>query len=100
MLFLKRLSIILLLLVVLLLGALFSVQNGTPVPLDLLAVQLAPRPVALWLLAAFTAGGLAGVAVSMVAIVKLKSGQGRLRRQLGKQAGQSGQVAVDSGLKD
>jgi hypothetical protein len=66
------------------------------VPLDLLAVQLDPRPVALWVLLAFALGGFAGLAASMAAIVKLQSGQRSLRRQLGKQ---TRQAAANTGQK-
>lgn len=84
LLFLKRVSIVLLLVVVVVFGALFSVQNGSPVPLDLLVIQFSERSLSFWLLSAFAVGGLSGVAVSMLAIMRLKSSQLALRRQLGK----------------
>lgn len=99
LLFLKRVSIALLLIVVLAFGALFSVQNASPVPMDLLVIQFSERSVAFWLLSAFALGGLGGVAVSMVAIMRLKSGQLSLRRQLDKQSRQQGQV-TSTALKD
>jgi len=92
-LFLKRVSIVLLLAAVLVIGAFFSVQNASSVPLDLLVFQLADRPLALWILLAFALGGVLGVAISAVTIVRLKSGQISLRRQLDKQARQSGHSA-------
>jgi putative membrane protein len=77
--------------VVVVFGALFSVQNGSAVPLDLLVFQFSERSMAFWLLSAFAVGGLLGVAVSMLAIMRLKSSQLALRRQLGKHDKQLGQ---------
>ena len=91
LLFLKRVSIVLLLIVVVVFGALFSVQNGSTVPLDLLVFQFSERSMAFWLLSAFAVGGLSGVVVSMLAIMRLKSSQLALRRQLGKHDKQLGQ---------
>lgn len=91
LLFLKRVAIVLLLIVVLVFGALFSIQNGAAVPLDLLVFQFSERSLAFWLLSAFALGGLSGLAVSMLAIMRLKSSQLALRRQLGKHNKQLGQ---------
>lgn len=78
----RRVLIALLLLLVLAFGLLFSVQNKQVVPLDLLALQLSERPLAVWLIAAFALGGFAGLAAGSVALVKLQANRYRLRRRL------------------
>ena len=42
-------------------GALFSLQNTQPVPLDLMVFQLAPQPVAIWVLLALALGVMFGL---------------------------------------
>ena len=66
----------------LLLGVLFAVQNDANVPLNLLAVELAARPVAQWLLFAFIAGVLAGMAVNIGIMLRLRAALARANRQL------------------
>lgn len=78
----RRALIAILLLLVLAFGLLFSLQNGQSVSLDLLALQLHERPLAVWLLAAFALGGLAGLAAGSLALVKLQANRYRLRRRL------------------
>lgn len=82
--FLKRLIAFLLLALVLIFGMLFAVQNTSTVPLDLLIVQFEEQRVSIWLLLAFVLGGLIGVLVSSVAIVRLKSQLMLLNRKLEK----------------
>ncbi len=78
----RRVLIAILLLLVLIFGLLFSLQNAQGIPLDLIALQLRERPLAVWLLAAFAFGGLAGLAAGSVALVKLQANRYRLRRRL------------------
>lgn len=78
----KRLLILAFLTAVMLFGLLFSFQNTTEVALDLLVLQLAPQRVALWLLLAFALGGLLGMAVTLLAVFRLKSEQLLLKRKL------------------
>jgi len=78
----RRALIAILLLLVLVFGLLFSLQNVQSVPLDLIALQLHERPLAVWLLAAFALGGLAGLAAGSIALVKLQANRYRLRRRL------------------
>lgn len=82
---LKRWPGYLVLLLVLAFGVLFAIQNTTAVPLDLLLVQLHEQSVALWVLLAFAIGGIAGLLVSSVALVRLKSRMVLLQRRLEKQ---------------
>lgn len=78
-----RLLVILLLLGVLVLGLLFSVQNATEVPVDLLVLQTTPRPLATWLIVAFVLGGVFGLLAGSAALLRLQTRQMQLRRQLG-----------------
>ena len=78
----RRAVVAIVLLLVLAFGLLFSLQNAQGVPLDLLAVQLRERPLAVWLLAAFVLGGLAGLAAGAFALVKLQANRYRLRKRL------------------
>jgi putative membrane protein len=68
--------------VVLVYGVLFSVQNTAQVPLDLLFLQLPEMRLALWIVLAFMVGGLIGIAVSTVGLIRLKSDLVSMRRKL------------------
>ena len=81
---LKRLLIVLLLLLVLTFGVLFSFQNMDKVALDLLVIRLPELPVAVWVLLSFAAGGVGGVAISAVALVRRKSQYLLLQRRCAK----------------
>lgn len=78
----RRFLIVFLLLLVLVFGLLFSLQNAQNVPLDLLALQLRERPLAVWLLAAFAVGGVAGMLAGSAALIRLQANRYRLRRRL------------------
>ena len=52
-------------------GALLTVQNAAPVPLDLLFVALAPRPLGIWLIASFIVGAIVALGFSSWAIGEL-----------------------------
>lgn len=81
---LKRILIIALMFVVLAFGVLFSIQNTSLAPLDLLVVQLPAQRLSLWVLLAFAVGGACGMLISTAAIVRLKSRALMLQRQLNK----------------
>lgn len=78
----KRLAVAAILLLVLLFGVLFSVQNSQTVSLDLLVIQFSEQRAALWILAAFALGGCGGLLASSVAILRLRSRSALLRRKL------------------
>jgi uncharacterized membrane protein YciS (DUF1049 family) len=65
-------------------GVLFALQNEVAVPLDLLVYQFEPRSLALWVLSALAIGGLLGLAVSSVIMLRhyasLRSAQRQLSR--------------------
>ena len=78
----RRVLVVLVLLAALIFGLLFSLANSQSVPLDLLAMQLQARPIAVWLLATFAFGGLVGLLVGSVALLRLQASRYRLRRRL------------------
>ena len=63
----------LILLLILALGVLFSVQNDTPVSLDLLLISFSARPLALWVLLAFVLGGCIGMLTSTAVLWRLRA---------------------------
>lgn len=65
-------------------GALFALQNEVAVPLDVLLYQFAPRSVALWVLAAFACGGLFGMLLTSIMVLRLRTRLRLISRQLGK----------------
>jgi putative membrane protein len=66
------------------LGVLFALQNTQPVPLDILVFTFPPRSLALWVLVAFALGGVAGLLVSTVYMLRVRATLGSLRRQLAR----------------
>ena len=63
-------------------GVLFALQNPEPVPLDVLAMTLPPRSLALWVLGALAIGGLSGVLLSSFAVLRLRTRLIAARRQI------------------
>jgi putative membrane protein len=78
----QRILVVVLLLLVLIFGLLFSLQNSQSVPLDLLVLQLQARPIAVWLLATFAFGGVVGLLVGTTALLRVQASRYRLRRRL------------------
>ncbi len=66
------------------LGVLFALQNKQAVPLDLLFFSFAPRSLALWVLGSFVLGGLAGLLVSWVYLLRSRASLASSRRQLAR----------------
>ena len=62
-------------------GALFAIQNTTPVPLDLLFIQFEPRTLSLWLLLALAAGCLLGLLTASFLMISLRAKLAVLRRE-------------------
>ena len=77
----KRIIAFLVLLVVLAFGMLFSIQNEARAPLDILIAQLPEQKVAFWVLLAFALGGVIGMLISTLTILKLKSDLMLLKRK-------------------
>ncbi|MCR9103774.1 MAG: LapA family protein [Gammaproteobacteria bacterium] len=82
--FLKNLITVIAILAMIAVGGLFAVANDAPVPLDLLALQLAPQSLAVWVLAAFVLGGLLGMLVSSALMLRLRTSLSASRRRLDK----------------
>ena len=80
----KKTTYFLIVLAVLVLGALFAVQNTVAVPLDLLLIYLPARSVALWVLLAFAIGGVIGMLTSIGLVLRLRTALLRANRQLAK----------------
>ena len=62
-------------------GALFSLQNTRPVPLDLMLFQLAPQPVAIWVLLALALGVMIGLLASAWLSLRRAATIRQLRKQ-------------------
>ena len=81
---LKKLITVLVLLAAIAAGVLFALQNKEPIALDLLVYTFEPHSLALWLLLAFALGGLLGLAISGVLIVRLRTSLSMAQRKLSK----------------
>lgn len=81
---LKRWLTMLLLLLIVLLSAGFSLWNTVPVPLSFGIVNFAERPLALWIISAFCLGGLCGLILGagVVRDVQLRLKIRRLEKEL------------------
>jgi lipopolysaccharide assembly protein A len=79
---LRTLVTMLVILAMLAISVLFALQNTMPVPLDLLVYTFAPQSLALWVLLAFALGGVMGMIVSSVILVRTRASLGACRRQL------------------
>ena len=62
-------------------GALFSLQNTQPVPLDLIVLQLPPQPIAIWILSSLASGVLIGLSSGAWLALRRAATIRRLRKQ-------------------
>jgi putative membrane protein len=79
----SRVRRVILLLLVVAVGGwafLFSLANSDSVALDLVFLQLAPAAVSVWVIGAFVAGGLCGLAAGSVAIWRARRALTQRRR--------------------
>jgi putative membrane protein len=83
---LKRWFLVLLMLLVVLLSAGFSLWNTTLVPLSFGFFDFAPRPVAVWLILAFSLGGIVGLLLGagLIRDIKLRKRIRSLEQELDK----------------
>ena len=65
-------------------GGWFAIQNKEPVPLDILVYTFEPQSLALWVLAAFALGGVLGIVVSSVILLRTRASLNVSKRQLQK----------------
>jgi lipopolysaccharide assembly protein A len=79
--FIRTLTTVIVLVVTLMAGALFALQNTTPVPLDLLLVQLPERTMAVWLLLTLVIGVLLGLVGGSWMLLRQRAQLASLRRQ-------------------
>jgi putative membrane protein len=84
-----RIAVVALLLAILAIAILFAVQNTATVPLDLLVISLPERSVALWVLLAFSLGGVVGMLTSVGVVWRLRVRLLSANRQLHKKQKQS-----------
>lgn len=87
--FVIRVAVVALLLAILAIAILFAVQNTATVPLDLLVISLPERSVALWVLLAFSLGGVVGMLTSVGVVWRLRVRLLSANRQLRKKQKQS-----------
>jgi len=82
--FLRNFFTVVIVLATVAVGILFALQNKMPVPLDLLVYTFEPRSLALWVLAAFAVGGVLGMLISSVILVRMQASLATVKRQLAK----------------
>ena len=61
-------------------GGLFSLQNTLEVPLDLMVIQLAPQPVAIWILLSLAIGVAMGLATGSILALRRAATIRQLRK--------------------
>ncbi|HCS27685.1 MAG TPA: DUF1049 domain-containing protein [Spongiibacteraceae bacterium] len=93
---LKKILFLLFLMVLLAYGALFAVENDTPVPLDLLIMKLPELRLSLWLVAAFIAGGLSGLIICALKLLQSKGQYQLVCRKLAKAEKELNQLRSNS----
>ena len=71
----RGLSVTLVLIASIVIGALLTVQNAERVRLEVLFVALAPRPLGIWLLASFIVGGIVALGFSSWTISRTRVGR-------------------------
>jgi putative membrane protein len=82
--FFRKLLTVFIVLTMVCVGVLFALQNKAPVPLDVLVYTFEAQSLALWVLGAFALGGLLGMIVSSVILVRMRASLGSSKRQLDK----------------
>ena len=96
---LRKILTVLIVLAMIAVGVLFALQNKEPVPLDLLIYTFEPRSLALWLLIAFALGGVLGLVVSSVLMLRNRAALASANRQLAKSKAEVDKLRT-AGLKD
>jgi uncharacterized membrane protein YciS (DUF1049 family) len=80
----KSLFFVVITLVALIVGVLFSTRNSQAVPLDLILFQFPPVSIAIWLLLSLATGMILSAFIYSVITFKLKRHNAQLQRQLTK----------------
>jgi putative membrane protein len=81
----RSILVLLLLLLVLAAGLLFTIQNDVLVPLNVLVAELPAQRLSTWIILSFFLGGFAGLAASSLVILRLQALRLRSRRLLNAQ---------------
>ena len=76
-------------------GVLFCLANTTALPLDFVFFRLPEAPLSVWVLGAFIAGGVIGLAASSAALWRMRMASAALRRRAGPTSTASGAGAGD-----
>ncbi|PIE23962.1 MAG: hypothetical protein CSA60_03530 [Neptuniibacter caesariensis] len=97
--FIKTVIVILLCLLVLMIGILFTIHNTEKVVIDLVFFQLPEASLSVWLIAAFFIGGVLGVMLSMATVFMLKTRLGSARRKIASTQKELDQLRI-ANLKD
>ncbi len=98
--FLRNLLTVVIVLATLAVGVLFALQNKMPVPLDLLVYTFEPKSLALWVLAAFAVGGVLGMLISSVILVRKQASLATAKRQLAKARAEAGKLRDKDSTED
>jgi putative membrane protein len=97
---LRNLLTILVVLATLSVGVLFALQNKLPVSLDLLVYTFEPQSLAVWVLGAFAFGGILGMLVSSLILVRTRASLVSCKRQLDKTRGELSKLREASAIVD
>lgn len=89
----KSLLLIVVLLLVLAVGLLFTIENDVVVPLNILIMELPEQRLSTWLILSFFAGGMLGMLAASLAMARLQASRLVLKRKLASLEGQRGGVA-------
>ena len=81
---LRKLLTVLIILATLVVGVLFALQNTIRVPLDLLVYSFGAQSLALWVLLAFVLGGVLGMIISSIILVRTRASLKSATRKLEK----------------
>lgn len=81
---LRKLLTVLIILATLVVGVLFALQNTIQVPLDLLVYSFGAQSLALWILLAFVLGGVLGMIISSIILVRTRASLKSATRKLEK----------------
>ena len=84
MVFINRLLVVLLLLAVMAFCILFSLENTTSVPLNILIAELPEQHVSIWVLGAFALGAITGLVISGISNMRVRTQNHMTSRKLKK----------------
>ena len=95
----RKLLILFVVLVTVVAGALFALQNTALVPLDILVYTFEAQSLALWVLTAFAIGGVLGMLTATGIVLRLRTSLRMANRQMTKARAELDKLRA-AGLKD